>query len=65
MTDYCPLQTSRAKEEPAPIKTNSPEPAPNMQGASFDTTESLSGMKKLQDPTKYEKARFSFRLYKR
>jgi hypothetical protein len=34
-------------------------------GASFDDTQSLSGLRKLQDSTKFDKARFSFRLYKR
>ena len=33
--------------------------------ASFDTAGTLSELKKLQDTTKFDKARFSFRLYKR
>jgi hypothetical protein len=32
-------------------------------GATFDN--SLSDLKKLQDPSKFNKARFSFKLYKR
>lgn len=38
-------------------------------GATFDSfndsTNALSDLKKLQDPAKFNKARFSFRLYKR
>lgn len=34
-------------------------------GATFDTQSALSDMKKLQDPAKFGKARFSFRLYKK
>lgn len=30
----------------------------------FDDTGTLSGLKRLQDPAKFEKARFAFRLYK-
>lgn len=30
-----------------------------------ESGQSLSGLKRLQDSSKYEKARFSFRLYKR
>ncbi|MCE3234328.1 MAG: hypothetical protein K0Q50_508 [Vampirovibrio sp.] len=34
-------------------------------GAMFDAQSALSDMKKLQDPAKFDKARFSFRLYKK
>jgi hypothetical protein len=34
-------------------------------GNTSESGQRLSGLKKLQDPSKYEKARFSFRLYKR
>lgn len=34
-------------------------------GASFDDINSLSNLRKLQDSTKFDKARFSFRLYRR
>lgn len=34
-------------------------------GASFDDSYSFCNMRKLQDASKFDKARFSFRLYKR
>ena len=47
----------------APIQ----QPSKNAQtGATFDSTgTTLSDLKKLQDPVMFNKARFSFRLYKR
>lgn len=34
-------------------------------GASFDESTSLSSLKRLQDPAKFDKARFRFRLYRK
>lgn len=34
------------------------------EGASFDANHKMADLKKLQDPSKYEKARFRLRLYK-
>jgi hypothetical protein len=35
------------------------------KGATFDDSYNFSAMRKLQDASKFDKARFSFRLYKR
>jgi len=44
-------------------------PAKNTNGAMFDVSRddsyNFSGLRKLQDASKFDKARFSFRLYKR
>lgn len=34
-------------------------------GASFDESTPLSSLKRLQDPAKFDKARFRFRLYRK
>ncbi len=52
-------------EAPKTPQTETTHPHPVTQGASFDHTGTLSELKKLQDTTKFDKARFSFRLYKR
>lgn len=43
---------------------NNSAPSSAQTGASFDYLTGLSSMKRLQDPSKFERARFAFRLYK-
>jgi hypothetical protein len=67
MKEKHPLSATPHIEEKSAAKL-SPETPRTLNGASFDTTNSnqaLSDLRKLQDPSKYDKARFSFRLYKR
>lgn len=52
---------------PEPLKTDdikSPS-ALNGLGSAFDNTPVFSDMKRLQDPAKFSKARFSLRLYRK
>jgi hypothetical protein len=45
---------------------DAPPPLPFVkEGMQFDATAALSDLKKLQDPAKFQKARFEFRLYRR
>lgn len=51
---------SRAEHQSGP-----PDQTKITNGASFDDSQTFSGLRKLQDSSKFDKARFSFRLYKR
>ena len=65
MKDQYPF-TITHPEEITPIPSG--EASKTLKGASFDASDPqqvLSDLKKLQDHSKYDKARFSFRLYKR
>jgi hypothetical protein len=66
MKEHHPLKSSHPQEISA---ANPASEAPrHLNGASFDSNgagQNLSDLRKLQDPSKYDKARFSFRLYKR
>lgn len=66
------------KEIPSPVTMSAPKSTQATQkkdsasasgmgqpGASFDTSASLSGLKRLQDASMFEKARFRFRLYRK
>lgn len=47
------------------LAQNAEDPKAPFRAVSFDTTTPMGAMKKLQDPAKFEKARFRFRLYKK
>ncbi len=63
------FQAALNETESAPLET--PFVEPPKVGASFDISETrethafLAGLKRMQDPAKYSKARFSFRLYRK
>lgn len=54
-------KTTQAKQK----KVTEAASGMGQQGASFDTSSSLSGLKRLQDASMFEKARFRFRLYRK
>jgi hypothetical protein len=53
--------------ESEPLKTDDTQSQPvfNGLGGAFDNTPVFSDLKRLQDPAKFSKARFSFRLYRK
>jgi len=62
-----PVQPAWATESPLAHETHETirEIPDEFHAATFDTSSSLSDMKKLQDPNRFKKARFNLRLYKR
>lgn len=72
MQDHLPSKQAWTHAVRADIAADAPSviSAKQTNGATFDTHHAdsqtnLSGLKKLQDPAKFGKARFSFRLYKK
>lgn len=53
------------KSEPLETDDNKSQPALKGLGSTFDNTPIFSDLKRLQDPTKFSKARFSLRLYRK
>ncbi|WP_373532218.1 hypothetical protein [Vampirovibrio sp.] len=60
---FTPTLKNRLKSTEA--EAGKPTPALRALGATFDETTTFSEMKRLQDPAKFGKARFSLRLYRK
>jgi hypothetical protein len=68
VTGLSPAQPKPARDSLAGSNEQNP-PGKPINGASFDASHddsyAFSSLRKLQDSTKFDKARFSFRLYRR